>query len=889
MARKLELTDQVVSSEYDISSQAAWAPFQRVKMYDIPDKIFEQYNRAQVNTMMGLFADFNHAWVSIDNALYLWDYTHPNPELVGFEEQPNSITAVRLVVPRAGVFIPQITRLLVVATTTELCLVGLSAQSASSGGYSVSLYSTRLSISIKGINVNLIEGSAASGRIFFSGRGSDDLYEVTYQQEERWFQNRCARINHTSKGISTFAPRLPFGQRPQQEHLTQISVDDTRRLVYTLSSQSTIRTFHMKPNGGLDLVISKPLSMTLNNIGHMTTKSDLISPKMTLVSINPISSQESSKIHLMTTTSTGCRVFMSATSSYGWSVTDSSNAPNNMQVQHVKFPPPDSSAPHTTLPQTSLNDNKSTQNINNGSKALIPTRSAVRYPPGYCFSFVSKDPQGITDMLFVSSPDSGRITRSQESSGPSRYAELGIWFNLGSRAEDIGLASAPFSAASSPTGFGNELAVQYDKIASEVAILTNTGVHTLRRRRLVDIFAAAIRTGGGSEALEAEVKKFIHKYGRGETASTALAVACGQGLDVADSHVAKITDPDVLEYARKAFIEFGGKPQINENSLIDPSIPAIDTVRPSPRHEGLSLYMARLVRSIWKAPVAQEMMSASGGLTVFPAVGLSKLREIQQDLSNIKDFFQTNKSFIEGLAGPEALGRVSSQQEEISLQAEHRALHSLQILVNDMIEGISFALVLFDERIEEIVLSLSNETRRQLRNLTYEDLFSTASGKDLAKELVKAIVNRNIASGSNVETIAEALRRRCGNFCSADDVIIFKAQEQLKRASEAGGGSEFGRTLLNESLRLFKQVAGNLAMEQLQWAVEQFLQMQFFAGAIQLALDVAQESDRGNRALTWIQEGRPEEVCFLSHFVSHAHLCRILEHRSLNHGNDVIT
>lgn len=852
-----------ISSDYDISSQSAWAPFQKVKLYDIPDKIFEQYNRAQVNTMMGLFADFNHAWITIDNALYLWDYTHPNPDLIGFEQQPNTITAVRLVVPRVGVFVPHITRLLVIATTVDIHLVGFSPQLAPSGTHSVSLYATRMSIAIKGIDVNNIEGSAATGRIFFSGKGSDDVLEITYQQEEKWFQNRCAKVNHTSKGIATFAPSFPFGQRSRQEYITQMAVDDTRKLVYTLSSRSTIRTFHMKPNGGLDLVIFKPFDQTLNNIGHMTSQSELISSSMTIVSINPMSAQEASKLHLMATTSTGCRVFMSATSSYGWSITDSSNAPSSMQVQHVKFPPSDPIDLQARAQRGSPQENQvATQGINISSKALVPTRTAVRYPPGFFFCFVSNDPQGITDSLFVSGPDSGRIARPADASRLPRYTELGIWLNLGSRAEDIGLASEPFSAASAPTGFGNELAVQFDKAVSEVAILTNTGVHTLRRRRLVDMFAAAIRLGGGDGGLEGEVKRFIRQYGRGETASTALAVACGQGLDVtSDSRVARITDPDILEYARKAFVEYGGKPQFNENSIMDQSVPAIDLVRPSPRHEGLSLYVARLVRSIWKAPIAQETISATGGLAVFPAVSLMKLRDIQRDLSNLKEFLDKNKRFIDGLAGPEALGRMSTKQDEIALQAEHRALHSIQVLINDIVEGISFVLVLFDERIEEIILSLGNETRQQLRSLTYEGLFSTARGKDLAKELVKAIVNRNIANGSSVETVAEALRRRCGSFCSADDVIVFKAQEQLKKASEAGSDTEFGRNLLNESLRLFKQVAANLSMEQLYWAVQQFLQMQFFAGAIQLALDVAQESDRGNRALSWIQDGRPEPVC----------------------------
>lgn len=826
-------------------------------MYDIPDTIFEQYNRAQVSTMMGLFADFNHAWVSIDNALYLWDYTHPNPDLVGFEEQPNTITAVRLVVPRAGVFIPQITRLLVVATTAEIHLVGLSAQLAPNGGHSVSLYSTRLSISIKGIDVNVIEGSSGSGRIFFSGRGSDDVHEVTYQQEERWFQNKCAKINHTSKGISAFKPSNPFGPRKEAEYLIQMAVDDTRNLIYTLSSRSTIRTFHMKANGGLDLVISKPLDQTLNNIGHMTSQSDLIST-MTIVSINPISSQEASKLHLMATTSTGCRVFMSATASHGWSITDSSNAPSSMQVQHVKFPPAEIS-PQRGSPRTEKQI--SNQSVQTSSRTLVPTRTAVRYPPGYFFCFVSNDPQGGTDSLFISGPDSGRIARSQESSQVSKYAELGLWLNLGSRTEDIGLVSAPFFAAPSPTGFGNELAVQYEKFASEVAILTNTGVHTLRRRRLVDMFAAAVRLDGGDDGPEWVSKRFVRNYGRGETASTALAVACGQGLDVtSDSRITRITDPEVLEYARNAFVQFGGKPQYNENSVVDNSLPEIDLVRPSPRHEGLSLYVARLIRSIWKALVAQETLSATGGLAVSSAVSLVKLREIQQDLSRVKEFLDTNRTFIDALAGPQALESMKSKQEEIILQAEHRALHSMQVLINDMIEGIAFVLVLFDERIEELIISLADETRARLRSLTYEGLFSTGNGKDLAKELVKAIVNRNIANGSNVETVAEALRRRCGSFCSADDVIVFKAQEQVKKAAEAGSHTEFGRNLLNESLRLFKQVASNLSMEQLQWAVQRFQLLQFFAGAIQLALDVAQESDRGNRALSWIQDGRPEPV-----------------------------
>lgn len=816
-----------ISSEYHVPQIQAWAPFQKTKTYDIPEKILEQHNRAQVSTMMGLFAELNHAWIAIDNALYLWDYTHPNPDLIGFEEQPNSITAVKLVVPRAGVFTSQITHLLVLATAAEMILVGLSCGSDPAGNKTVNLYQTRMSLAVRGMAVSVIEGSAASGRIYFSNRADNDVYELTYQQEEKWFQSRCGMVNHTAKGIAslapTWTPALPvnkfFGSR-SDEHVVQMVTDDTRSLLYTLSSISTIRTFHMKSNGRLDCTITQPLTATLLNVKHLVlTETELLDPKVSLVSISPISATEAQKLHLMATTNSGCRLFLSATSAGGW------GPPISMRVQHIKFPPPQQGSSRPTQQQQGQ--------VDTHSKTLINTRMARRFPPGYFFCFLTDDPQRIVDKLFLAAPHTGRIARPRDTSqgNPSQFPETGLWVGLESHAEDIGLVSPPFVAASSPQGFGNELAIQFDKPPSEMAILTNTGIHTIRRRRLVDIFAAALQQAGRDDGLEREVTKFMRVYGRGEITATALAVACGQGEDVApDARITKITNPEILESARKTFIEFGGKPILNENSVVEQTGPAIDNVRPSPRHEGIALYISRLVRSIWKAPILAESNTPLGGLAVKPTVNLQKLRDIQRDLSRLQEFLAANKSFIDGLAGPESLTRVSTKQEEIALQAEHRALHSLVVLISNIIEGIAFILVLFEEKAEDIVLSLSDESRQGIRKLTFEGLFATDNGKDLAKELVKAIVNRNIANGSNVDTVAEALRRRCGSFCSADDVVIFKAQEHLKKASEAGGNSDSGRRMLNESLRLFQQVAASLSMEQLQWAVQQFTSMEFYAG-----------------------------------------------------------
>ncbi|KAJ5216574.1 non-repetitive nucleoporin [Penicillium cinerascens] len=847
---------QGVSSEYDIPTAQSWAPFQKVKMYNIPDQIFDQYNRAQVSTSMGLFAELNHAWVAIDNALYLWDFTHPNPQLVGFEEQPNSINAVKLVKPRAGVFLPAITHMLVVSTTAEVILLGMSCETTPTGSKQVALYQTGMAVSIRGLDIHVF-ASSDTGRIFFGGSSDNDIYELTYQQEERWFQGRCGKVNHTSSRLSVFSPSISLtnlAQRALTENVEQMVVDDSRKLLYTLSSASTIRVFHLRADGSLNLVITKIARDIYSNIGHIIGSNETLNERVQIVSISPVPAAEASRYHLVATTATGYRIYLSATGSYSWAPSQNgTNPPTSMQAQHIKTPPIDNAANASMTQQFPM------AAIKYPIHSLAPTRMASRFPPGYFFCFTCKDATQKADTLFVSSPDPGLLARPAREQGVlSKSDESGIWLSLGGRAEDIGLCSPPPPTTSA--GFGNELAIQFDHPAAEVAILTNSGIHIVRRRRLVDMFAALVRSGGTSEeGLEGEVVNLIKKYGRSEVLATALAVACGQGVEISsDQRLTQINDPDVLEFARKVFIEYGGRPQSNENAVPD-STSAIDAWNPSPRHHGIALYMSRLLRSIWQKQIAKVGSAPNGAMTVAASVAASKLQTIQHDLAALQDFFKTNKSFIEGLSGPEALARVTNKQEETALQAEHRALHSLVQLVSHTIEGISFVLVLFDERVDEIVTTLPAESKERFLKLTFEELFSSSKGHDIAKELVKGIVNRNIAKGSNVETVADALRRRCGSFCSAEDVIIFKAQELLKRATEAGANSELGRNLLNESLHLFQQVADSLPMDYLVSAVDNYIANQFFAGAIQLALNVAGRSDKANIALSWIMDGRPAQ------------------------------
>jgi nuclear pore complex protein Nup155 len=813
-----------ISGEYELSSTPAWAPFQKLRSYRLPEAVFEQVDHTQMSMSMGLFAEINHAWVVVDNQVYLWDYTHPNPELVGFEEQPSNITCVKLVKPRAGVFVATIEYLLVVATVTDVFLIAVECQRGPEGVHSVTLYRTGLSTSVRRINVTTIEGSAKTGRIFFGDGGTEDVYELNYQQEDRWFSSKCSKTNHVSKAVGLPGlPALPFYGTSTQVGVQSMVIDDTRSLLYTLSTTGTIKVYHMRGPASLECVITRTLGSVQTMCMHLVRNPNVLA-NMTIVSLSPITSPEADYMSLMATTSTGCRLYFSTTSGT-WN-SDSTSAPSNMQLKHIRFPPNDG--------QTSQQQNGAQPQPYQGgapigfdSKFLELTTLGNRYAPGSFFAFVVKN-GSVNQSLFMSAPHSGLLGQ-RESSEPPRYTETALALELVGKVQDIGQVTPPFSARSEPLGFGNELATQFDQPSSEYAIITSSGIETVRRKRLVDIFAAIIKHGGGPEGTEGDIRKLAKQYGLAETAATALAVACGQGSDVGpDSRIAKVTEPEVLEMARRVFIEFGGKAHLTESATVEGL--SVENVRASPRHDGIAMYVARLIRSIWTSPIITTVVTPTGPVLA-SAQNVPKLQDIQRSLAQLQEFLDSNKSSIEGLAGPEALGRASSRQEEVELQGENRALTSLLAMVNNIVEGISFVLVLFEERLEDILAVLPDpQMQERVRRLTFQGLFSAQEGKEIARELVKAIVNRNISKGSNVETVAEALRRKCGSFCSSDDVVIFKAQENLKKAADMGANAERGRILLNDSLRLFEQVGKSLSYENLTTTVDQYIQLEFYAG-----------------------------------------------------------
>ena len=81
----------------------------------------------------------------------------------------------------------------------------------------------------------------------------------------------------------------------------------------------------------------------------------------------------------------------------------------------------------------------------------------------------------------------------------------------------------------------------------------------------------------------------------------------------------------------------------------------------------------------------------------------------------------------------------------------------------------------------------------------------------------------------------------------------------LRRAKEAAEGGE-RMALLMECLSLFEKSSGSLSLENLKDAVDEFNELRFHSGSVQLALAVAKYSDPTNSGIRFVADGQPEDV-----------------------------
>ena len=114
----------------------------------------------------------------------------------------------------------------------------------------------------------------------------------------------------------------------------------------------------------------------------------------------------------------------------------------------------------------------------------------------------------------------------------------------------------------------------------------------------------------------------------------------------------------------------------------------------SSRHDGLAMTMARLLRPIWSLKVTRTT----------PATPTTMARQVlgctERELVEVQGRLEQLRSYVEANPFPrmqaEGDAKIAWDQEDLSL-------HSLQVLLKQTIEAISFVLLLNDHKLSDVV------------------------------------------------------------------------------------------------------------------------------------------------------------------------------------------
>lgn len=493
---------------------------------------------------MGLFEEIERAWFTVDNRLFLWDYSDGR-EFSRYDQQADTIQAVGLVRARNDVFVDTITHLLVICTATKVTLLGLSRSEKGE----LSLYATGMSVDSP-TGMAEIRGTDA-GRVFMLGVNKD-LYELEYSTSGGWLGggNKVWITNRSSGYLSTWVPTV--FQSGTKEGIESFVLDAQAGRLFALHSRGEVEWFDVS---GVKFDSRARYNTLRNDFGRPTLGAQSPSdPLARVVSIAAVGKDESKRAWLVAISASGARIYLGAAAYYGGS---------SLGVVGSRPPPPETTK---LLPQSFYSSG---------------TFIAVQDEAG---------PSPTSKLTFVT-PAIGRQSALRENNDTFTAPTLQEWVTIDKIPSQVWTiaevaATNPKSAGPalrrddqvSLTEFAREAVVG----ARQFLILCTSGIFFAEQPRPIDMLESD---------LEVEKEQAIavarESFGRVQLSGIGILMgATAEKLQVADLVSASV---NIMLTADGPFVRQG---QSGLRSIVY-----------SPRHDGLALTLARFLRPIWNAKV----------------------------------------------------------------------------------------------------------------------------------------------------------------------------------------------------------------------------------------------------------------------------------------------
>ncbi|XP_044758799.1 nuclear pore complex protein Nup155 [Coccinella septempunctata] len=807
-----------------------------LKTVPLPPEIMEHFGHVQCHCMMGLFPEINRAWLTVDSDIYVWTYEE-NSDLAYFDGLSETILCVGLVKPKPRVFHNFIKYLLVVCTSVDIVVLGVTfGESPNDTMAEIQLIPDPVfTIPTDGATISTVVGTT-QGRIFL-GSKEGNVFELEYQAESGWFGKRCKKVNHSTSTLSFLVPAFINAALGEDDGIAQISVDNSRHILYVLTDKGAIEVCDLGEKGNCYSRVTKVSQSNLVQQAVHTVKTLDSQSFRPIVFISAVESAESPFTNLVAVTQTGIRLYLSTSS---LSNTQPNQRPYTLCLQHVRLPP-GYSANITVRPRMVHTGSYRDRNC-----VLVSTVNEI-------------------DVLWCISADMFPFSHS--------LMEAYTTLNLGASAIAVSEVrqALPSTELYDPLQELVPLVVrQHYEPPKKYVVLTSQGVHILLKLRPVDLLRQFLLDGRGADS-EA-VKNFFMIETEDQACATSLILASLESQ----------TNAELAEAATRAFFIFGGEPKLAgstaynqthlRTALFQPNI--ISTPAPhhlsqnqfqagnlsltqnmpfdatsifqfSSKHNGLYLYFGRILRPVWSRNcVRQVVLDPKSKVFVFSStVDGEQVGMVLNNLMALHNFLLMNTQLC--VCGPTQSQNISMNNTMVrssytiqDAQLEERqSLDSLKMMVCHCCQVLGLWKILCEHQLHDLIASMQENHQKMLENTTFKDL--CLQGQEMCSALITSLVNSYLGDNASVDSIAGRLRQVCPSFYKSEDAAFSKAIEMLK-ASQGTQNSDEKEELITSALNLCKSITPNIILREV---CIQFTNLKAYKAVIELCYITAMKVD----------------------------------------------
>ncbi|KAL3272939.1 hypothetical protein HHI36_014397 [Cryptolaemus montrouzieri] len=808
-----------------------------LKQVPLPPEIMEHFGHVQCHCMMGLFPEINRAWLTVDSDIYVWTYEE-NSDLAYYDGLNETILCVGLVKPKPRVFHNFIKYLLIICTSVDIVVLGVTfGENVNDTMAEIQLIPEPVfTMPTDGATISTVVGTSL-GRIFL-GSKEGNVFELEYQAQSGWFGKRCRKINHSTSTLSFLVPAFLNAALGEEDGIYQISIDNTRHILYILTEKGTIEVCDLGEKGTSYSRITKVSQSTLVQQAMHTVKTLDSQNFRPIVCISAVESTESPFTNLVATTQTGIRLYLSTSSV---SNPQPNQRPYTLCVQHVRLPP-GYSANITVRPRMVHAGTYRDRNC-----VLVSTVNEI-------------------DVLWCISGDMFPFSHS--------LMEAYTTINLGATAiavSEIRQALPTADLYSSNQEVVPLVVRQHYEPPRKYVVLTSQGVHILLKFRPVDLLKQLLLDGRGGDS-EA-IKSFFIIETEDQACATSLILASLESQ----------TNVELAEAATRAFFIYGGEPKLaaigstfNQSQLRSTSFQPNIISTPAPhhlaqsqfqagnlnvtqnlsydptsmfqfssKHNGLYLYFGRILRPLWgKKCVEQILLEPKSKVVAFAStVNSEQVGLILSNLVALHNFLLVNTQLC--VCGPTqtqnismntTVGRPSYTVQDAQLE-ERQSLDSLKIMVYHCCQVFGLWKILCEHQFHDLLAAIPENQQKMLENTTFKDL--CLYGQDICNLLISTLVNSYLGDNASVDSIAIRLREVCPSFYRSEDAALSKAIEMLK-ASQGTQNSDEKEDLITSALALCKSIAPNINLHEV---CVQFTNLKAYKAVIDLCYTCALKID----------------------------------------------